>query len=249
MGQENINNAEQGNQNKNNHGIQPPQKSEYNLLYKLGAMSAIIAGMILLFEILFIRLNYYPASVEQWYDMFNRSRILGLFYLNAMDIISVLLLGVMFAALCTRLKDDGKTAVRLSLPFAFLGIALFIIPRTIMLSFVSLSGEYAAAGQTSKDVMLAAGKILSSLAMPTMQTTGFFIIALVSYMLSMTMINSYSMPKAAGFVGIMAFFLTLIDNITFAIAPGIANLLMQVAGVFWVVWLIIVGAGLFMARD
>ena len=250
MDKEKIEKIELTKQNENDHHtIEPNKKSEYNALYKLGAVSAIIAGLVMLFENLFIRLNYYPSNAAEWYELFLRSRILGLFYLNAMDIAAMLLLGVMFAALCTRLKDDSKTTTKLSVPFTFLGIAMFVIPRTMMLSLISLSGEYALAAQGSKDMLLAVGKMISSLAMPTMQTTGFFIIALVAYLLSMTMINSNRMPKAAGFIGIMAFFLTLIDNITVAVAPGIANLLMMVAGFFWVVWFILVGVGLFAAKE
>jgi len=249
MGQENISKVELTKPTKNNNGgTGNHKKSEYNLLYKLGGLSALVAALILLFEVLFIRLNYYPSNVGEWYALFNRSRVLGLFYLNAMDIISMMLLGVVFVALCTRLKADSQTTVKLSLPFGFLGIAMFVIPRTMMLSLVSLSGEYAVSAEAGKGIMLAVGKMISSQAVPTMQTTGFFLIALVSYLLSMTMINSNSMPKIAGFIGIMAFFLTLIDNITVAIAPGIANLLMVVAGVFWVVWLLLVGIGLFKAK-
>lgn len=233
----------------NKQPFQPPKKSEYNALYKLGAASAIVAALIMLFELLFMKLNYYPQSVNEWYALFIRSRVLGLFYINAMDIVSMLLLGIVFVALCTRLQDDSKTTAKLSMPFAFLGIAMFVIPRTIMLSMISLSGEYAVATDCARDTLLSVGKLLSSLAIPTMQTTGFFIVAIVAYLLSMTMINSNRMPKAAGFIGIMAFFLTLIGNITVAVAPALSNLLLVITGFFWVLWLLIVGAGLLKAKD
>lgn len=226
------------------------KKSEWNLLYKLGGIASILAALLFLFQLIFIRWSYYPKNIADWYMMFQRSRILGLFYLNTLDIITVSLLGIMFVAVCARLRPNSKSTTTLALPFAFLGIGMFIIPRTMMLPLVRLSSEYASAAQgVSADILLSAGKMIAGLCMPTIQTTGFFFVSIAAFMLSLVMINSNRLSKLAGFVGIMAFLLLIAENVCIIAAPALVGAMMVVAGVFWAVWWILVGAGLLMVKD
>ncbi len=225
-------------------------KSEYNLLYKLGGLAAAIAALLFLFQLIFMKWSTYPSNIGEWYELFGRSRTLGIFYLNLFDIITMILLGVMFVALCVRLSRENKSISELSKPFAFLGIAMFVIPRTLMMSVITLSAEYwNAANAASQNLLYAAGKAISIVIVPTMQTTGFFIIAIAAFLLSTVIIISNRMPKIGGFIGIMAFLLTIAVNITVSAAQQLAAPMMIVTSIFWVLWWGIVSAGLFMAKN
>ena len=226
------------------------KEKEWRLLYKLGGIAAIIAAILYLFELLFIRWSIYPNNIEEWYTLFGRSILLGLFYLNTLDIIVVGFLGVTIIALCVRLKTVNKSITTIALPFAFLGIGMFIIPRTLLLSLVSLSNEYnSLVNPANASMVIAAGKAINTLCVPTMQTTGFFIMAATTFLLSIVMLNSNRMPKIAGFIGIMAFLLLIAENICVVFAPSLAVPLLVVTGAFWVVWWLFVGVGLLMAKD
>ena len=227
-----------------------PVKSEYSLLYRLGALAAFGAALLYLFQLIFTKWSVYPDTVEEWYDLFARSRILGLFYLNVLDIITLGLLGITFAAIYKSLKNQNKSLTAIALPFAFLGIGVFIVPRTMLLSFANLTSEYVSAANTAEaGALLAAGKSMLSFAVPTMESTGFFFAAFASFLLSVAMLGSLNMPKTVGFVGVMAFFLTVAENICALVMPVLAPPMLVVAGAFWVIWWAIAGMGLLKVKS
>ena len=137
-------------------------------------------------EFLFIPREKYPISTEDWFSLFQTSKLLGLFYLNALDIFSVALLGVMFLALYKLLKRANESYIAIAGFFAFLGIAVFIVPRVAMLSLLSLSDRYAiATAEAERARILAAGEALGALGTPTPQTTGFLFMAIAVLIISM----------------------------------------------------------------
>ncbi len=232
-------------QEQNTEINQAHAKSQYSLMYKLGALAAFAAALLYLFQLLFTRWSIYPETVKEWYELFARSRVLGLFYLNALDIIAFGLSGITFVGLCKSLQNDNKSLTAIALPFAFLGIGVFIVPRTLLLSFVQLSNEYASAASAAEaGVLIAAGKAAASFAVPTIESTGFFIAAFSAFLLSIAMLESLNMPKIAGFIGVMAFFLTIAENICVYVMPGLAHPMLVVTGAFWVAWWVLVGVGL-----
>jgi len=226
------------------------KKSEYNLLYKLGGLASFLAALLYLFQLLFTKWRVYPDTVKEWYELFARSNVLGLFYLNAFDIITFALLGIVFAAVCKRLSSENKSLIFIALPFAFLGIGVFIVPRTMLIVLQGLSTEFAAAATAAEaGALIAAGKVLGYLAVPSIETTGFFITAFAAFLVSLAALASYRMPKISGFIGVMAFFLTVAENICAAAVPALAQPLLIVAGAFWIIWLMFIGVGLIKAKD
>ncbi len=225
-------------------------KGEWTGLYKAAGISSFLVVVLYLFQMIFIKSSVYPTNIQQWYELISGSRLLGLFYLNTLDIITALLLGIVFVALCVRLKPESRALTSLALPFAFLGIAAFMIPRMQLLSILTLSSEYSSAGNAQNaEAIVYAGKSLEVLAVPTLQTTGFFIISAAAFLLSIIMINSDRMPKMAGFIGVMAFLLTVAESISLMFIPDIVFPLMIVAGAFWVMWWGLIGVGLISAKD
>ena len=86
----------------------------------------------------------FPATTEDWVALFQRNKILGLLYLNALDIFSIALLGTMFLALYIALKRYNQASMLIATYIAMLG-GVFVVPRVAMLSIVTLSDQYTAA--------------------------------------------------------------------------------------------------------
>ncbi len=188
----------------------------------------------------------YPGTVEAWFSLFNRHKILGLFYLNAPDILSISLLGLMFLALYRALRHINKTGMTIASFFAFLGIGVFVTTRSMMLSVLALSGQYAsAASDAQRALILAAGQTLGDLGNPTPQTTGFFFMAAAVIIISIVMFRSKDFGKITAFAGILAGSLTVADDLGLVLIPSVSGILMGIAGGFWLLWWIMVSIGLF----
>ena len=98
------------------------ENEEWKTLYRFGALAPWIT--LLLYASQFIILIFgepYPETTEGWFDLFQRSEFLGLWYLNALDILSWALLGVMFLALYMALRRVRPSWMLIALYFALLG--------------------------------------------------------------------------------------------------------------------------------
>jgi hypothetical protein len=152
--------------------------SNWKSLYRVGGVAPLITLAFYLTETAAIIFGEqsgepYPTSVSDWFSLFQRNRILGLLYINAPDVFSIALLGVMFLALYIVLKRTSESSMAIAAFFAFVGIPVFIAPRVAALSILSLSDRYAAATtEAQRATFLIGGETLSALGQATPQTTG-----------------------------------------------------------------------------
>jgi hypothetical protein len=221
-------------------------------LYKVGGAAALIAVVFYLTEgIFFFFVEMPPGTITDWFSLFQSNRLLGLFYLNALDIASIALFGPMFLALYLALKRDNESYMAIATLFAFIGIAVFIAPRSATLSMLSLSDQYAAATtEAQRSQILAAGQAVGALGQPTPQTTGFLLIAVAVLIISVVMLRSTLFNKVTVYVGILASVLTFANDISLVIVPSLADLLMGIGGVLWIIWWLLISRRLFqLGRD
>lgn len=226
---------------------------KWKTLYLAGAAAPLIALGFYLFEfsILIFGKEPYPASIEDWYAIFQRSKLLGLWYLNALDILSFMLLGVMFLALYVAFRPVHPSRMLIALYFALLGVVVFIVPRVLHLVLLPLSDLYGAATTESESIRyLIAGEALSQVSSATPQTLGFLLTTLAGLIISLTIISS-DIPhskhfgKAAGYVGIAGFVAALTNYATRLLAPTVAGVLMPFNGLLGFAWWLLISRGLF----
>ncbi|HLF89701.1 MAG TPA: DUF4386 family protein [Anaerolineales bacterium] len=221
-------------------------ESNWKPLFRIGGAAPLLTLVFYVSEFLFIPWDEFPASTEEWFSLFQRSKLLGLFYLNALDIFSIALLGVMFLALHTALKGTNESLMAVAVFFAMLGVGVFVVPRVAMLSMISLSDRYVVvATEAERFRLLAAGETLGALGTPTPQTVGFLFMAIGVLLLSVVMLQSKSFSKITAWFGILASVLTLVDDISVILTPELATTLMIVSGVFWIPWWLLISRGLF----
>jgi hypothetical protein len=231
--------------------------------YKIGAVAPLIALVFYLieFSLLIVGKEPYPTTIEGWYAIFQRSKLLGLWYLNALDILSFALLGLMFLALYMALRSIHPSLMVIALYFAMLGVVIFIVPRVLHLALLPLSDLHAAATTEAQRILyLTAGEALSQVSSATPQTLGFLFTTLAGLIISIVRLSSATpspvgppsqpLSKAAAYVGIVGFVAALANYASRLLAPAIAAMLMPINGLLWFAWWSMVSVGLFkLARE
>ncbi len=222
--------------------------SKWKILYRIGGTAPLITlsfYLIEMFAIIFGK-EPFPTTTEEWFLLFQQNRILGLLYINALDTLSIAILGLMFLALYVALRKVDEPVIMIAAFFALIGIPVFIVPRVIMLSAVSLSEQYAAATtEAQRTALLAVGDMLNSLGVATPQTLGFFFIAIAGLLISIVMLHSDTFTKAAAYTGIAAGAFTIASDAVGVVASSFAGILMPVNMLLWIAWWIMISVGLF----
>jgi hypothetical protein len=227
--------------------------TKWRTLYHAGAVAPLIALFFYLieFSILFLG-EPYPITIEGWYALIQRSKLLGLWYLNALDILSFALLGIMFLALYVALRRVRPASMLMALYLALLGVVVFVVPRVLHLSLLPLSDLHAAAtADAQRTIYLAAGEALSQVSTATPQTLGFLLMAVAGLIISIVILRSHpfdksvALGKAVGYVGIAGFVAALANFGGRLLAPTVAEILMPINGLLWFAWWILVSASLF----
>ena len=214
-------------------------------LYRVGGLAPLITLSFYLSQVAFISWETFPSTTLDWFLLLQRNKLLGLFYLNALDMVSIALMAPMFLALYVALRRDNESFMAIAALFAYLGIAVFIAPRSAMLSVLPLSDQYVAATtEVQRTQTLAAGEAVLSLGQATLQTVGFLLISVAVLIISGVMLRSKTLGIVTAWVGILASALTFADNVCVLLVPSLADPLLVVAGVFWVVWWILIAVKL-----
>jgi len=223
------------------------EHTKWKTLYRAGAVAPVIAWALYLSQfIILIFCDPYPTTIEGWFALLQHNKLLGLWYLNALDIVSFALLGVMFLALYMALRRVHPSWILIALYFALLGVAVFIVPRVLTLAIVPLSDLHAVAiTDAQRAVYLTAGETLSNVSTATPQTTGFLFMTVAGLIFSVVILRSQSFGRAVGYTGIAGFVLTLANYISWIVAPSIASLLMPINGLLWLLWWIMISVSLF----
>ena len=221
--------------------------AKWKTLYRAGAVAPLVALLFYLteFSILFLG-EPYPSTVLGWYALIQRGRLLGLWYLNALDILSFAFLGIMYLALYVALRRVRPSATLIALYLAMLGIVVFIVPRVLQLALLPLSDLHAeAATEAQRAIYLAAGEALSYVTTATPQTLGFLFMAAAGLIISTVLLSGRTFGRTAGYVGIVGFVAALANYASHLLAPQVAEMLMPINGLLWFVWWILISGWLF----
>ena len=222
-----------------------PKGSAWKVLYRIGGIAPLLTLAFYISEFTFIRWDTFPTSTEDWFSLFQRNKLLGLFYLNALDIFSIALLGVMFLALYVALRKINESLMAIAGYFSFLGVGVFIVPRIAMLSLLPLSDLYTTSTTDAERVrLLAAGETLGALGIPTPQTVGFLFMSIGVLLISIVMLQGNTFGKMTAWFGTLASVLTFADHISVIFLPTLATPLMIASGLLWIPWWGMISVGL-----
>ena len=216
-------------------------------LYRIGGVAPFVAALLYLSQFLILLSGEtYPTAPQDWFALFQRSRILGLFFLNALDIVSISLIGLMFAALYVALRQTSPSSMAVGAFLAFLGVAVFISARAAAVTAtLSLSERYAsAAGEAQRSQLVAAGLAVHAATRATPETLGFLFVAVGGAITSAVTLRRGIFSRAAGYLGLAAGLVTIANHLSKIVAPAVAPKLMPVNGLLWLVWWLLMSSGL-----
>jgi len=179
-----------------------------------GAAALICALMYVITLVIYVPANLTsppPETILEWFQVFQENQVTGLFYLGLGDVVIMILWVPMSLGLYFILKGTNRTWSLIATAFALVGVAVFLATNTAF-SMLALSREYAAAAtETEKSILLAAGQSMLAVTRGTGSLyTGMQLVWLAGLILSIIMLGSAAFSKATAWVGILGLGLLLV---------------------------------------
>jgi hypothetical protein len=227
-------------------------------LYKIGGVAAVtIAVMYLIALLIYIpayRAGPPPSNVTEWFTLFERDWLTGLFFLGLADAVIMVLWVPLSLALYSVLKQVSRTWLTIVMPLVFIGIAVFLATN-IAFSMLSLSTQYeAATTESQRSLLLAAGQGLLAISQGTGVYVGMPLVWFAGLMISIITLRSNSFGRVSAYVGIVGFGLLLV-GVPFATYTTTGSMTVVVVaivavsylggGILSLIWYVLVGLRLY----
>ena len=203
-------------------------QSDPRSLYRAGAASALLLGVLLLVEPVVYLASAAPslADAAGWFSLFQRNRTLALIDFGILELYGLVLFVPIYLALFAALRQAGQASMRIATALALVGVAANFATSKLF-SLLTLSDLYAAAGTAlQKSQFLAAGQ--ASLALGALggiggSAEGGIPLAVAGLLISAVMLRSRSLGRAAAYVGLPANGIALVMYLYAAAAPAPAG--------------------------
>ncbi|MFH1632889.1 MAG: DUF4386 family protein [Chloroflexota bacterium] len=227
--------------------------SNWQSLYKIGGMAALIAVLVGIMEIAITFLpggNASPETVIDWFMLFQNNWFLGLRNLGLLNILLDALGVLIFFALYGAHRQVNKTYATLALIISILGTAVFYATNRAF-PMLDLSNQYAAATTESQRIGLAAaGQAMLSVGGSHTPGTflAFFLLEVSGIGMSLVMLRSKIFSRASAYAGMLGFGLLLIFEICSSFIPAVedvAMIIVMLGGLSSMVWYILIARRLF----
>jgi len=184
-----------------------------------------------------------PTTVEEYFDLLQNQRLLGLVRLDLASVLNVGLYPLTAFGLYAALKRTRPAGMALALVLVVTGAVLWLGSHSA-LSMISLSDQYAAAASDlQRYQLLAAGRAV--IASDMWHTTGAFMSGIFlqggTTLISILMLRVTVFSKVTAWVGIVDHGLDLAHVVLMVLVPLAGQWLMIVAGPLYPVWFFMVG--------
>jgi len=236
--------------------------SDWKSLYKIGGAAALMAGVLfrrnIAAEIGLFNSQTSPVTASDWFALLQSNRLLGLAYLNIFDVVNYALVGLMFLGLFVALREVNNSYIVIATALGFSGIVVYFSTNKAF-SMLALSEQYkTAANDLQRSILLPAGEAL--LAINGFSSPGAYpgsgsflsllLLATAGMIISVIMLRSKVFNRFTAYVGILASAFDLAYCIAFVFVPTVdgkllAVLFLPAAGLFLMIWHILVGWKLF----
>jgi len=224
---------------------------EWKLMFKIGGISALVVTAFFLIDmIVLVALSPYPATANGWFVLLQNNRIAGLLSLDIFVLAGFPLCYPLFFALYGALGQVNKVHLTLATVLAFAGLTINISTDKIY-SMISLSSQFAAAAtDTERSMLLAAGETVLSTSNGTGANIASFFLEGAALIISIIMLRSKVFGKVTSYTGIIGHGLDLsrivINLITIpltssAFVSTIGFILLAIGGPLQLIWYALTG--------
>ena len=227
------------------------QSPEWKSLYLAGGYAALLAGVVFRrnigAEVSLFAADAIPESATGWFRLLENNPFVAIAYLDFIDIIDYALVGLMFLAVCMVLWKKNNSAMLVGTAAGLVGIAVNFASN-ITFQMLHLSQQFRAAGTvTLRASVISSGQAILSFNNPSaiFQGTGDYLslllIAIGSMILSAAILRSQVFNRVTGIVGLLASGCDLAYCVTFSVAPSLRVVFLPIAGLFYMIWHIMIG--------
>ena len=239
------------------------QAATWRALYKLAGIAALLAVFVfrrnlaaelaLLGELGLLRgLPTEPlTSANDWFNLFQENRLIGLTLMNFFDLIEYALLGLVLLALYHALQSTRRSAMLVATVSGLIGITVYFASNQAF-AMLALSERYIAATTAAQSSSyLAAGEALLAINNPGSihQGTGIylslFLVLISGLIISIVMLRSRIFSKATAVVGILANGIGLCYFLTLALTPAVYWIPIPISAPFRVIWYFLMAIAFF----
>jgi hypothetical protein len=181
-----------------------------------------------------------PDSVIDWYELFDRNRLVALVDFDLVLLLDFLLAGFVFFALWERMRGASPAATGAMLVFELIAIATYIASNPAI-EMMSLADLYAAATtDVRREQLVAAGEAAMASWTGTAFVASYILSAVATIVGSVVMLRTRTFSRTLGVVGLVYGVLNLVPA-----SAGTLGLIMSLAGLVpMLVWLALVTRGL-----
>jgi hypothetical protein len=224
-------------------------QSQWNTIYKIGALAAIGAVLVGVTEIAITFLpggNAPHETVLDWFTLFQENPFMGLRNLGLLNIfLDALGILTYFALYAAHRENPYQPYAALAAIISFLGIGVFLATNRAF-PMLALSQQYTAATSDAQRAMLEAAT-QSMLSVGQSHTPGtflaFFLVELAGVLISIVMLRSKIFSQAAAYAGILGFGMLLIFEFFSSFVTGLSVVAMTLAmfgGILSMAWYIMI---------
>jgi hypothetical protein len=210
-------------------------------MYRIAAAAALLSVVCVLVAIAVYVISPPPASVSDWFALFQRSGILGLLDLDLLMLVSFALMGVIYVALYGALRHANEPFMLLALLTGFVTIATYFASNPAF-TMLLLSQKYAAATSAAEQAqLLAAGQSALAGWQGTAYDVSYVLGAVPMLIVAVVMLRSHAFNRATAYCGMVAGALMLLP----ATAGTIGLIMAFLSLVPLVVWMLLIAIRFF----
>lgn len=220
------------NTNPENHSVDP----RWHGLLKAGVGAGIAMLGIMILQIVIFTVWPPPDTTDGFFDLFQRSWLLGLLSMDLLYILNNALLVPIYLALYAALRREAESAMLIALVFGLVGIAAYFASNTAF-EMLALSDQYAAAvSEARRTALLGAGESILAIYRGTAFNVYYVLNAAALLILAVVMLRSRVFSKTTARIGLAAGILMIIPS-----TAGTIGLVFSLLSLVpWAVFLVLV---------
>ncbi|MBI9044574.1 MAG: DUF4386 family protein [Anaerolineaceae bacterium] len=188
------------------------EKNNWSFLYKTaGIIAWITLGLIPIQIVIFI-LWPPPTTVLDFYSLFQKNALIGLFDLDLLYLLTVLFMGYLYLAFFAALINTHKSIATIALALGLIGVAVYFVSN-VSFEMMSLSNQYLLAETNElKTILLTTGKVMLTRYHGTAFGVYYILNGLSLVLFSVAMIRNEVFSKKTAYIGLVAGILMLVPS-------------------------------------
>lgn len=206
-------------------------------LFKAGGAAALIMLVLMITQIVVFAVWPPPTTADGFYELFDKSWILGLLSLDFLYIVDSILLVLIYLAIYASLKHIDESSMIIALVLGLTGIAAYFASNTAF-EMLSLSSQYAAAlSDTQRATLLITGQAMLETYKGTAFNIYYVLNTIVLFIFSYVMLRCSIFSKTTAYLGLLAGILMIVPS-----TAGVLGLYFSLASLVpWAFWLVLAG--------